>query len=175
MKGSNDSITKRIPRPFLTKVVVGIIVVLALIHIPSVLMYMAASSALDHMNTRIVKEAGGVAINKPQVVHGGIWWFQNLCIDTPCPTIQQDFLVPLEPGKEEGFMSQDLLASQGFKPLPSTGCHLDSPGALCLESGSKPGSKVFMTLDPVAKQSGLIPDQSISPKVWRTLSIQSYP
>ncbi len=61
-------------------VAVGLVGALALIALPSMLKYMAANSALAGMKEQIVK-AGGVAIDTPQAVHGGIWWFQNLCID----------------------------------------------------------------------------------------------
>jgi len=167
------SFAKRRPRLFMSLVAVGLVGALALIALPSMLKYMAANSALAGMKEQIVK-AGGVAIDTPQAVHGGIWWFQNLCIDNPCPTIKQDFLIPLEVGKEEVFMRESLLSSQGYNPLSSGGCQIDKPGALCLESGSKGKSSIFMSLDPVAKPSDRIPNRDVSPKVWRTLSISSY-
>ena len=168
---TKDSFVKRRPRLILSLVVVGILGTFALISFPSMLRYWAASNALARMKVQIVK-AGGVAIDAPRTVHGGVWWFQNLCVDNPCPTIKQDFLIPLEVGKEETFMRQDLLSSQGYSPLPSNGCQIEMPGVLCLEYGTKGGLSVYMLLDPVAKQP--IP-RDASPKVWRTLSIESYP
>jgi hypothetical protein len=168
-----NSFAKHRPRLFMSLVAAGLVGALALIALPSMLRYMAASSALARMKVQIVN-AGGVAINTPRAVHGGFWWFQNVCIDNPCPTIRQDFLIPLEVGKEEVFMRQSLLSSQGYNPLPSNGCQIDKPGVLCLESGVKGRASIFMSLDPAATKPDRIPNRDVKPKVWRTLSISSY-
>ncbi len=153
-------------------IVLGILVGFNLL--PSVL-YVTSSDALARIDTHIVKDLGGVPISRPQLRYGGFWWFQNLCIDEPCPTFAQDFLVPIEPGKENAFMDEELLAPLGYGPSPSTSCHLEKPGALCQEFAAKAGSKVYLLLDPVAKQRDRIPRQDVSPKVWRTLTIESSP
>lgn len=168
------SFAKRRPRLFLSLVAASFVFVLALNVAPSMLSYLSVSGALAQMNARVIK-AEGIAIDKPRLTHGGFWWFQNLCIDNPCPTFEQKFLVPLEVGKEEAFMKQELLASLGYRAFPSYECHMEVLDVSCLATGSKGRTSVFMALDPVAKQLDRIPNKAVSPKVWRTLSISSYP
>ncbi len=159
--------------------VVGALVGLNILtSVPGAVAYVAGSNALAHMNTQIIK-AGGVAISGRELRHGGLWWWQNYCIDVPCPSFKQEFLVPIEPGKEAAFMDDDLLGSQGYGPTSSsqlpTKCQMDKPGVLCLDSGAKPFSKLYMTLDPVAKPSDRAPKGDVFPKVWRTLTIETNP
>lgn len=130
------------------------------------------NNEVEKMQNEVLKPTGAVKQRADEVRGSGDRDTAPCGIDVHCPTIGQIWAVPMEPGKEEQFLTSTL-QKMGYETSLNTlqDCKALENTNRCGVIATKGGLNFSMQVGPMGV-SDKVPENDPAPKVWRSVKIR---